>query len=462
MNDINEIKKQLDEFYKDYIDHKNNLSKEKTGKVVHFLLMMTHNKEAKEIDIAKELSRFSYWVCCRYFENLTKSTSTNIEIIDAVIKEMLSVDTDKTKSAVYAKKYSMTLNFLINNSNTNIFKSKMISKLLLFIVKATKTDNQKNDFKDLVIKTEGNIFLLDYSEADRSSLYALCQLTKSIYPDLSKCKYYNEISEWGNKYGYPMRVRDSNMVEISTSKTDNQITKTAEVNISINNEKSISEAIDNSSDTNIKEESNIKKENNISGCQTNSENNSVNVGNNEEKTASVIVKSDNSENSEVLLLISGESKKTRELISKELISLQNTVNSFKADLSKSMEVANNNAMLQRKIEKLESELETVKQVNDTQRIALEQLTKEKSEIEIKASEFEEQLKKAFDLDSRETENKADKVKFDILNAVKLSYENWTEYESAEYSEDNYESLKAIIKAIFRGLERNGINIKGID
>ena len=71
MNDINEIKKQLDEFYKDYIDHKNNLSKEKTGKVVHFLLMMTHNKEAKEIDIAKELSRFSYWVCCRYFENLT-------------------------------------------------------------------------------------------------------------------------------------------------------------------------------------------------------------------------------------------------------------------------------------------------------------------------------------------------------------------------------------------------------
>ena len=395
---------------------------------------------------------------------------------------MLSVDTDKTKSAVYAKKYSMTLNFLINNSNTNIFKSKMISKLLLFIVKATKTDNQKNDFKDLVIKTEGNIFnhtyfivyqqgnqiaiinifLLDYSEADRSSLYALCQLTKSIYPDLSKCKYYNEISEWGNKYGYPMRVRDSNMVEISTSKTDNQITKTAEVNISINNEKSISEAIDNSSDTNIKEESNIKKENNISGCQTNSENNSVNVGNNEEKTASVIVKSDNSENSEVLLLISGESKKTRELISKELISLQNTVNSFKADLSKSMEVANTNAMLQRKIEKLESELETVKQVNDTQRIALEQLTKEKSEIEIKASEFEEQLKKAFDLDSRETENKADKVKFDILNAVKLSYENWTEYESAEYSEDNYESLKAIIKAIFRGLERNGINIKGID
>lgn len=459
MNDINEIKKQLDEFYKDYIDHKNNLSKEKTGKVVHLLLMMTHNKEAKEIDIAKELSRFSYWVCCRYFENLTKSTSTNIQIIDAVIKEMLSVDTDKTKSAVYAKKYSMTLNLLINNSNTNIFKSKMSSKLLLYIVKAAKTDNQKNDFKDLVTKTEGNIFLLDYSEADRSSLYDLCQLTKSIYPDLSKCKYYNEMSEWGNKYGYPMHVQDSNMVEIGVSKTGDQITKAVEVSIPTNNKRSISETIADSSATNAKVESNIKKENNISGCHTNSENNGMKAVNNEEKTAPVIV---NPDNSEVLSLISGESKKTRELISKELISLQNTVNSFKAELSRSMETANTNAMLQRKIEKLESDLETVKQVNAAQRASLEQITKEKSEIEEKASEFEEQLRKAFDLNNRETENKADKVKFDILNSVKLSYENWTEYESAECSEDNYESLKAIIKAIFRGLERNGINVKGID
>ena len=40
------------------------------------------------------------------------------------------------------------------------------------------------------------------------------------------------------------------------------------------------------------------------------------------------------------------------------------------------------------------------------------------------------------------------------------YEDWLEYEFSDVSEDNYESLQAIIKKIFRSLERNGIDFKG--
>jgi len=454
MNDINEIKKQLDDIYTEFRSKNNpKLSMTKVNTIVQLLLAMSRTNNATENDVAKELSRFTSLVCCRYFEALSKSTSTNVEIIDSVITELLKINTDKAQFANYAKKYSMTTVNLFNNSNTNIFKSKGISKFVIFIVKNTKTDFQKKEFEELIEKTDGNIYRVDYSEYNHSALFDLYQLTKSIYPDLNNCKYHNEISEWATKYDFSMNSHENKIVENNTVVKSSTVEKTVNSNEAV--ETRTQASIENtkindaelSSDDKTDKSSNTTRDDKSSCDKETGEN------------SPVAVKLDNSE---VLSLVSGEGKKTRELISKELISLQNTVNSFKAELSRSMEIANTNAMLQRKIEKLESDLETVKQVNAAQRASLEQITKEKSEIEEKASEFEEQLRKAFDLNNRETENKADKVKFDILNSVKLSYENWTEYESAECSEDNYESLKAIIKAIFRGLERNGINVKGID
>jgi len=453
MYDINEMKKQLDDIYAEYKSKNNKLSDGKSNTVVQLLLVMTNNANAQEKDIASELSRFTSYICMKYFSSLTKSTSSNVEIIDGVINAMLSYDTDKTKSAIYAKKYSYILNAVINNSNTGIFKSKMLSKLVMIIVKSTKTDNQKQDFEVLIKKTDGNIYKFDYTSFDHHVLFDLYQLTKELYPDMMKCKYVNEISEWAAKYEFTFNSQENKIIENNTVIKPSILEK---------NEEPIE-----TKKPNINETSKINKENPSTAALSDksSEITKEDVGKsrkeddvNSDKDI-VAVKFDNSE---VLSLISGEGRKTRELVSKEFTSLQYLMNSFKADLSKNIEVANTNAILQRKIEKLESELETVKQANASQRVALEQLTKEKSEIEIKASEFEEQLRKAFDLNNRETENKADKVKFDILNSVKLSYENWTEYENAECSEDNYESLKAIIKAIFRGLERNGINVKGID
>ncbi|MDO5151329.1 MAG: hypothetical protein Q4D76_18375, partial [Oscillospiraceae bacterium] len=412
MNDINEIKKQLDELYNDYKEHKNDLNKEKTNKVVNFLLAMTYSKDATENDVAKELSRFSIEICKFYFRNLIKTSGKNVDVIDRLLESLLLADDNKNKSAFYAQKYSNIVNIVLTSASTSVFSSKMLGKIVLIVAKSAKSEKQIESFKNLINNTDGTLFLLDYSAFEHHELDCLWKLTQSIFPDMSKCKCEDYINDWSKKYDFKSNIQVITLVDSETKRTTQEVNSDLKIKMdNVSNDEAAEKNIKLSEnviqDKTEKKDDILKKSQEISDVEDLKETSNLNK-NGKDVNIPMVVKQDNSE---VLSSIFGEGKKTRELISKELISLQNTVNSFKADLSKSMEVANTNAILQRKIEKLESELETVKQVNDTQRIALEQLTKEKSEIEIKASEFEEQLKKAFDLDSRETENKADKVKF---------------------------------------------------
>ena len=48
---------------------------------------------------------------------------------------------------------------------------------------------------------------------------------------------------------------------------------------------------------------------------------------------------------------------------------------------------------------------------------------------------------------------------DLKKSLMFLYEDWLEYEFSDVSEENYESLQAIIKKMFRVLERNGIDFK---
>ena len=83
-----------------------------------------------------------------------------------------------------------------------------------------------------------------------------------------------------------------------------------------------------------------------------------------------------------------------------------------------------------------------------------------SEIKAQRDELEEKLKDAYSINSRESSLEAQKLRADLTKALSFSYEDWREYEDSEVSEDNYESLQAIIQKIFRALERNGIDFKG--
>ena len=55
---------------------------------------------------------------------------------------------------------------------------------------------------------------------------------------------------------------------------------------------------------------------------------------------------------------------------------------------------------------------------------------------------------------------AERIRSELKKAFIYLYEDWLDYEFSDVSEENYESLQAIIKKIFRSLERNGIDFKG--
>ena len=44
----------------------------------------------------------------------------------------------------------------------------------------------------------------------------------------------------------------------------------------------------------------------------------------------------------------------------------------------------------------------------------------------------------------------------LTDALSMSYDDFNEYKNAEYSEDNYDTLKVILKSVFRTLSANGI------
>ncbi|WP_303790236.1 hypothetical protein [Ruminococcus flavefaciens] len=83
-----------------------------------------------------------------------------------------------------------------------------------------------------------------------------------------------------------------------------------------------------------------------------------------------------------------------------------------------------------------------------------------STLESQNSELDSKLNDAYAINSRESSLEAEKIRSELKKAFAFLYEDWLEYEFSDVSEENYESLQAIIKKIFRSLERNGIDFKG--
>ena len=90
----------------------------------------------------------------------------------------------------------------------------------------------------------------------------------------------------------------------------------------------------------------------------------------------------------------------------------------------------------------------------------EELRSRVSSLESLNTELDSKLNDAYAINSRESSLEAEKIRSELKKAFAFLYEDWLEYEFSDVSEDNYESLQAIIKKIFRSLERNGIDFKG--
>ena len=149
--------------------------------------------------------------------------------------------------------------------------------------------------------------------------------------------------------------------------------------------------------------------------------------------------------------------------------ISKAVSSIQGEISQSRELGIENATLKAKNEELErqlGEMRTRLQENSqslsSARVENSDLKQQVASLECKVAELDNKLNDAYSINSRESSLEAEKVRSELKNAISFLYEDWLEYEFSDVSEENYESLQAIIKKIFRSLERNGIDFKGND
>lgn len=419
MADLNEIKKRLDILYDRYKKNKSQLNKTETKEVVDLMVKISSYSDISLI--ANEMSRFSADVCRLYFSFFTKFTKTgqSIEITDEVIEAFAATDTDKNKSQHYIQKYVFIITEVIKNCGKAALVSKQLPKLVNRIARsAVSSEKQRKKFQTLVNSSNGVIYLLDFSETDKNNLKNIWNVTTKLYSDLSKAKYEDYIKEWAEKYGF---------IDSKLTEPENQTAVTEACNIKTK-EEIITEEVDSIAENTVTED-----------C-----------------ISSAVQKLYEDINMKITI----ESESLKSAVNEAVSPLQETMDNFRKELYRVSELAIVNICLQNKITELEQQLKEASQRIYADSDSKAVIEAEKNILKEKVRELDEKLKEAYSINSRESSLEAERIKNDIFKSLTLCYEDWLEYEASDYSEENYESLKAIIKRIFRAVEKNGINLKG--
>ena len=203
MENLDEIKARLDVLYQEYQKNKSQLSNAKTKETVRLLTDMTFSENAVISDVVNQLSRFSADIVKRYFNNITQSRNVPIGLIDEILEELFMAAKKDRKSQYYVAKFVFAVSAVMKNYGDKAVKSDQLPRMVEFISRyAVKSERNKDKFQQLVNNTMGGIYMLDYSSINKNSLLNIWNATKSIYPDLSKAKYEDFITDWAKKYGF--------------------------------------------------------------------------------------------------------------------------------------------------------------------------------------------------------------------------------------------------------------------
>ena len=508
MDNITEINKKLNALYDEYIKKGNNLSDGKTNEVVLLLARMTGDPNCSTKTIAEQLSRFSAKICQMYFDTLTKTTKPSILVIDDLLRDFLTIANSAKQPQHYVKRFADTIVPIIKNYKDAVFESKVISSLVSFIARfAVNSRNSKEVFQNTVNKTNGAIYLLDYSNVNSKSMKNIWNVTNDVFHDLSKAKYESFITEWAIKYGFitPSKseepVPTDNKVKIEESvvaketpkeeasvavqppvKTESvtPTTKKEEPNPPITNT-AVSEKGDKPKNVpeSAKDDTPVEKPKAVPESKKADAPAEKPVASDAEKVsnntseATVSEKSPAQKSSVHVLYerLKRDMDKEQEAIITAFTDMITPVGkafeTIQGEINKSREIGAENVSLKAKIADLERQLseqkdrfQTVNQSLLASRTENEELKSRVSSLESLNSELDSKLNDAYAINSRESSLEAEKIRSDLKKAFAFLYEDWLEYEFSDVSEDNYESLQAIIKKIFRSLERNGIDFKG--
>lgn len=508
MDNITEINKKLNALYDEYIKKGNNLSDGKTNEVVLLLARMTGDPNCSTKTIAEQLSRFSAKICQMYFDTLTKTTKPSILVIDDLLRDFLTIANSAKQPQHYVKRFADTIVPIIKNYKDAVFESKVISSLVSFIARfAVNSRNSKEIFQNTVNKTNGAIYLLDYSNVNSKSMKNIWNVTNDVFHDLSKAKYESFITEWAIKYGFitPSKseepVPTDNKVKIEESvvaketpkeeasvavqppvKTESvtPTTKKEEPKTPITNT-AVSEKGDKPTNVpeSAKDDTPVEKPKAVPESKKADAPAEKPVASADEKASTNTSEATISEKapakkSSVQVLyerLKRDMDKEQEAIitafTDMITPIGKAFESIQGEISKSREIGAENVSLKAKVADLERQLseqrdrfQTVNQSLMASRTENEELKIKVTALESQNAELDSKLNDAYAINSRESSLEAEKIRSELKKAFAFLYEDWLEYEFSDVSEDNYESLQAIIKKIFRSLERNGIDFKG--
>lgn len=401
MADLNEVKTQLDSYYQEYKDSKNNLNGAKTKAAASLIAEIALSKDGSPREAAAELVRFSADVANEFFVTVTKSKSVSIEMIDEILKELRATEKDSKLLQYYVSKYVFAVSAIMKYHKEASANSSQLPRLVAFIaVFAVKSEKNLAKFSNLIKNTNGGIFKLEYSNTPKSSLVNIWNALNKIYPDMSKAEYSSLITEWAEKYGF-----------IKTGVSEKQPTS-----------------------------------NNITAAAPAAEQKKA-----EENTVVSTEKNDD--------IIAA--------VSDMLSPIRNAVEKIQEEIIKNRNLELEISILKNKLNDTESKLlqaeSSLKERNNSladEKRANEELKNKISTLADQNSELDAKLSDAYKINSREASLEAEKIRTELGKAFAFLYEDWLEYEFSEVSEENYESLQAIVKKAFRSLDRNGIKYKG--
>lgn len=485
MENISDIKAQLDKLYKQYKNKKSVLNVTQTNDVVSLLKRLSQNGDAK--DVAVRLVDFSEKVCSLYFDELTSGSIVPLDIVESIINSFISVNSDTSKERFYVKKYATMVVKVINNYAEASYESKTIAKLTALVAFiGLKSDENKSQFERIILETKGKIYLVDYSSISEKSLANVNKITVAL-SSKDNIKAFNDVIEkWSVKYGFstspqetPSNANEST-VQIEEVIVSNEVTEDAKpVKVQdTNSEKTVSPIVNENTNTttSVAADKTDNKTSNVSNedSKTTSEKPIAETSDKAYPTSAVAPEKPRPAKSSVQILyerLKKDMDKEQEAIITAFTDMITPVGkafeSIQGEINKSRELGAENIALKSQITDLEaqlseyrSRLQTANQSLMAAKAENDELKNQLSSLESQNTELDSKLNDAYAINSRESSLEAEKIRSELKKAFSFLYEDWLEYEFSDVSEENYESLQAIIKKIFRSLERNGIDFKG--
>ena len=469
MDNATKIKDELDVLCTEYKNNKSQLSVEKTKRVSNLLIELTYCKDSDISDVAFQLSRFSADVAKMYFESITIIRKAPIELIDEILKALISTIKDPSRTQFYVNKFVYAVIVITKNYTDKAIESNELPFIVAFVADfALRSPANKKKMIKLVNNTSGKIYLLDYSKTDKSQIESIWKITNNIYSELESNIIKALIGDWAAKYGFnTTKKSEKPQVKENVTSQNSEHSPQEDKQAPVSTAKPI--APDSSSQKSLPQE---KKTQSIEAVKTTnddkiskSENAKVLPAMNNVTTSDKVEnKQDNV--AEVM------AKKLYNSIRRDMTNEKNApvskaFESVQGEISKSRVLGAENVVLKRQTEELKQQLaETRSQLQSANQSLIaekennKELKNQITDLENKKSDLDQKLNEAYTINSRESSLEAEKVRSELKKAFAFLYEDWLEYEFSDVSEENYESLQAIIKKTFRALERNGIDFKG--